>query len=81
LVFTKISLTYLKIRTYEEVKKDFKKGYVKPEVNGVNPNREMDDLLFSTEIDLKIQIFTLIKRKSLIEIKTNIKSILTASIC
>jgi hypothetical protein len=54
---------------------------VKPEVNGVNPNREMDDLLFSTEIDLKIQIFTLIKRKSLIEIKTNIKSILTASIC
>ncbi len=67
--------------TYEEVKKDFKKEYVKPQVNGVNPNGEMDDLLSSTEIDLKIQKFTLIKRKSLIEIKINIKSILTASIC
>jgi len=41
----------------------------------------MDDLLFSTEINLKIQKFTVIKRKSLIEIKINIKSILTASIC
>jgi len=54
---------------------------VKPEVNGVNPNREMGDLLFSTEINLKIQKFAVIKRKSLIEIKINIKSILTASIC
>ncbi len=54
---------------------------MKPLLIGVNPNREMNDLLFSTEIDLKIQKFTLIKRKSLIEIKINIKSILTASIC